>query len=192
MPPNQNEDVMSIFFQPLAEDKENIANVESLYKRAFPRNERAPLWLLIHKVAKGKLQFNSLYDNESWIGLISTSVCKYIVYVIYFAIDDTHRSGGFGSKVLTALKERNPDKRIVLTIEPINDKANNFTQRVKRKKFYEKNGYRSSGYIVEEFGQSFEMLLLGASISPEEIRMVYRSFIGRVLSLSPFMRVSEA
>jgi len=183
---------MSIFFQPLATDKENVDNVKSLYKRAFPTNERAPLWLLLHKAAKGKLQFNSLYDNASWIGLISTSAYKDIVYVIYFAIDDTYRSGGFGSKVLTALKESNPDKRIVLTIEPLNDKANNFSQRVKRKKFYDKNGYQSSGYMVEEFGQSFEMLLLGASISPEEIRMVYRSFLGRVLSLSPFMRISEA
>ena len=93
-------------------------------------------------------------------------------------IDASCRSGGHGTKVLTALRENHPDKRIVLNIERIDKQANNNTQRMKRKRFYEKNGHISTGIIVEdgiiveELGQPFEMLYRGGSITPEETRQV--------------------
>ncbi|MEL6881581.1 MAG: hypothetical protein AAFP09_13715, partial [Cyanobacteria bacterium J06607_10] len=57
------------------------------------------------------------------------------------------------------------------------------------KRFYEKNGYTSTGIIVEELGQPFEMLISGGSITSEETRQVYRSFLGKILSLLPVLRV---
>ena len=180
---------MSIDFVPAAIDKENSAKIESLYKDAFPKNERAPLWFLRHKAKQSNVAFNSLYDNESWIGLLYTTEYRDILLVIYLAIDASCRSGGYGTKVLTALRENHPNKRIVLNIEQIDKQADNNAQRVKRKRFYEKNGYTSTGIIVEELGQPFEMLISGGSITSEETRQVYRSFLGKILSLLPVLRV---
>ncbi|MEO1181913.1 MAG: GNAT family N-acetyltransferase [Cyanobacteria bacterium J06636_28] len=180
---------MSINFVPAAIDKENSTKLESLYQDAFPKNERAPLWFIRHKAKQSNVAFNSLYDNESWIGLLYTVEYRDILLVIYFAIDASCRSGGYGTKVLTALREDHPDKRLILNIEQIDKQADNNAQRVKRKRFYEKNGYTSTGIIVEELGQPFEMLILGGSITPEETRQVYRSFLGKILSLLPVLRV---
>ncbi|MEM6452613.1 MAG: GNAT family N-acetyltransferase [Cyanobacteria bacterium P01_D01_bin.105] len=182
---------MSIDFVPAGIDKKNSAKIESLYKDAFPKNERAPLWFLRYKAKQSNVAFNSLYDNESWIGLLYTIECGDILLVIYFAIDASCRSGGYGTKVLTALREGHPDKRIVLNIERIDEQADNNAQRVKRKRFYEKNGYTSTGIIVEELGQPFEMLILGGSITLEETRQVYGSFLGKIFSLLPVLRVRE-
>ncbi|MEM9809149.1 MAG: GNAT family N-acetyltransferase [Cyanobacteria bacterium P01_D01_bin.56] len=182
---------MSIDFVPAVIDKENSTKLESLYKEAFPKNERAPLWFLRHKAKQSNVAFNSLYDNESWIGLLYTVEYRDILLIVYFAIDASCRAGGYGTKVLTALRENHPNKRIVLNIEQIDKQADNNAQRVKRKRFYEKNGYTATGIIVEELGQPFEMLISGGSITPEETRQVYRSFLGKILNLLPVLRVRE-
>ncbi|MEO0538684.1 MAG: GNAT family N-acetyltransferase [Cyanobacteria bacterium P01_A01_bin.123] len=172
-------------------DKENSTKIKSLYENAFPKNERAPFWFLRHKAKQSNVSFNSLYDDESWIGLLYTIEYRDIILVFYFAIDAACRSGGYGTKVLTALRENHPDKRIVLNIEQIDERADNYAQRVKRKRFYGKNGYTSTGIIVEELGQPFEMLISGGSITPEETREVYRSLLGKILSLLPVLRVRD-
>ncbi|MEO1353309.1 MAG: GNAT family N-acetyltransferase [Cyanobacteria bacterium J06635_15] len=182
---------MSINFVPTVADTENSTKIQSLYKNAFPKSERAPFWFLLHKAKQSNVSFNSLYDDESWIGLIYTFEYGDIILVLYFAIDASCRSGGYGTKVLTALREDHPEKRIVLTIEPIEEQTDNYEQRVKRKRFYGKNGYTSAGIIVEGLGQPFEMLISGGSITPEETRQVYRSFLGKILSLLPVLRVRE-
>ena len=158
---------MSINFVPAATDKENSTKIKPLYENAFPKSERVPFWFLRHKAQQSNVSFNSLYDDESWIGLLYTFECDDIILVLYIAIDASCRSGGYGTKVLTGLREGHPDKRIVLTIEPIDEQADNYEQRVKRKKFYEKNGYTSAGIIVEGLGQPFEMLISGAPLLPK-------------------------
>ncbi|MEO1300405.1 MAG: GNAT family N-acetyltransferase [Cyanobacteria bacterium J06636_16] len=176
---------------PAAADKENSTQIKLLYETAFPKSERAPFWFLRKKSKQSNVSFNSLYEDESWIGLIYTLEFRDILLLLYLAIDASCRSGGYGSKVLRALKEMHPDKRIVLNIEPIDERADNYAQRVKRKSFYEKNGYTSTGIIVEELGQPFEMLILGGSITPEETREVYSSLLGKILSLLPLIRVRD-
>ncbi|NER08313.1 MAG: GNAT family N-acetyltransferase [Okeania sp. SIO3C4] len=186
---------MSINFVPAVADTENSTKIKSLYKNAFPKSERAPFWFLRQKAKQSNVSFNSLYDDESWIGLLYTFEYGDIILVLYFAIDASCRSGGYGTKVLTALREDHPDTRIVLTIEPIDEQAGNYEQRVKRKRFYEKNGYTSAGIIVEGLGQPFEMLISGGSVTTKDVRKVYRSFLGSflwtMLTLLPVLRVCE-
>ena len=117
---------MSINFLPAVADKEHSTQIESLYENAFPKSERAPFWFLRHKAKQSDVSFSSLYEDESWIGLIYMSEYEDILLVLYFAIDASCRSGGYGTKVLTALREDHPDKRIVLTIEPIDEQADNY------------------------------------------------------------------
>jgi GNAT superfamily N-acetyltransferase len=184
---------MSINFVAVGADKEHLTRIKSLYESAFPKSERAPFWFLRYKAQQCEVAFNSLFDDESWVGLLYTFEYRDILLVLYLAVDASCRSGGYGTKVLTTLREDHPDKRIVLTIEPIEELADNYEQRVKRKRFYEKNGYTSAGIIVEGLGQPFEMLISGGAIAPEDVRKVYRSFLGSflgtMLTLLPVLRV---
>jgi hypothetical protein len=169
-------------FIPVTKREVSYSKVRALYKKAFPKKEQVPLWMLFRNVKSRNASFNALYDNGKWVGLIYTIEHNNIVMVVYLAIDETCRSGGYGSKVLTSLKEKHPGKRIVLEIEKVDDRANNYEQRLKRKNFYKKNGYQSTGYITTLLGEKFEVMFIGGSISKVDLKGLYRILMGGFLS----------
>ena len=116
-----------------------------------------------------------------WIGLIYFTEHNGIVLIHFLAISQSYRSGGYGSKVLDLMKVIHSGKRIVLNIENLDKREKNYPQRVKRKSFYENNGFSSSDYIVKEPGEKLEMLIFGGRISKEEIEMMYKNLFGSVL-----------
>lgn len=172
---------MSINFRPLTKDDINYSKVIDLYKEAFPGVQRVPSWILRCIMRNGKVGFNVLYEYDIWIGLIYIVEYKDIVFVQFFAISESRRSGGYGSKVVDLMRDMHSGKRIVLNIEELDEQSENYQQRVKRKDFYGRNGFISSGYIVKEPGERLEMLILGGNISKEEIEAMYKSLFGSVL-----------
>ncbi len=174
---------MSIKFVTVSKNDKDYRKVVDLYKKAFPKKERFPLWLLFYKVKSKNAQFSSLYENDNWLGFLYTIEHKNIVLILYLAISETCRSGGYGTKVLTAIREKSVGKRIVLDIEEVDEKAQNYVQRFRRKRFYEKNDYRSSGYTINEMGQKFEVLILGDSMTKPALKEVYKHLAGNFLGL---------
>lgn len=172
---------MSIKFSPLTKYDVNYSNVIELYKEAFTTVRRVPSWILRYMMRKGKTGFSVIYQNDIWIGLIYITEYKDIVFVHFFAISTSHRSKGYGSKVVDSMRELYSENRIVLNIEELKAQSENYLQRVKRKAFYEKNGFSSSGYIVKEPEERLEMLILGGNISKEEIKAMYKSLFGGIL-----------
>ena len=172
---------MSINFRPLSKHDVNYLQVNDLYRKAFPGAHRIPVWLLNYKLKKGKKGFNILYEEDTWIGLIYSTEYKDIVFLQFLAISESFRSEGYGSKVLDSMRDIHFGKRLILNIEELDEQAKNCQQRIKRKAFYEKNGFRSSGYIVKEPEARYEMLVLGGSISKAEIEAIYKNLFGNVL-----------
>lgn len=172
---------MTIKFSPLSKDDINYSNVIELYKEAFTTVRRVPSWMLRYMMRKGKPGFSVLYENETWIGLIYITQYKDIVFVHFFAIDASHRSKGYGSKVLDSMREEYSQSRIVLNIEELGEHFENASQRVKRKAFYKNNGFSSSGYLIKEPEERLEMLILEGNISKAEIAAMYKSLFGGVL-----------
>lgn len=171
---------MSIKFSPLTQYDLNYSNVIALYKEAFTTVRQVPSWLLRCKMRKGKVGFSVLYENDTWIGLIYLTQYKDIIFVHFFAISELSRSFGYGSKVIDSIKELYTESRIVLNIEELDKQEENYLQRVKRKAFYLKNGFSSSGYIVKEPKEQLEMLILGGNIKKEEIDAMYKALYGGV------------
>ncbi len=172
---------MSINLRPLNQDDDNYLRVIDLYKSAFTTSQNIPSWLLRFKLRKGKVGFNVIYENDTWIGLIYMTEHKGIVFVHYFAISESCRSGGYGSKVMDLIKVKHAGKKIVLNIEKLDKQTPNYQQRVKRKAFYQRNGFNSSGYIVQEPREELEMLIFGGCISKEEIEAMYKHLFGRIV-----------
>ncbi|MBU2925700.1 GNAT family N-acetyltransferase [Colwellia sp. 4_MG-2023] len=173
---------MNINFKALNKHDANYTEVIKLYKEAFPGAKRIPTFLLRYKLRNGKEGFNVLYENDVWIGLIYSAEYKDIVFVQFLAISESLRSQGYGSKVMASLKDRYIGKRIILNIEELDKKAKNYEQRVKRKAFYEKNGFISTEYMVKEPDQKYEMLIREGSISKEEIESLYDDLFGSIIS----------
>jgi GNAT superfamily N-acetyltransferase len=174
---------MNITFSPISSGSSNYIELIDLYKEAFPEARKVPKWLLKYKLRNGKIGFSALYAQDKWIGLIHITEYEDILFIQSIAILASCRSKGFGSQVLISLKNQHLGKRIVLNIEVIDKKANNYQQRVKRKKFYEHNGFLSSGFTVQEPGEKLEMLIYGSGITKEEIESMYNDLFGNILGL---------
>ena len=174
---------MSITFLPISSSSPNYIKVIDLYKEAFPEARKVPKWFLKYQLRNGKLGFSALHTEDMWIGLIHITEYEDIVFIQSIAILESCRSKGFGSQVLESLKNEHLGKRIVLNIEVIDKQANNYQQRVKRKEFYENNGFLPSGFTVKEPGENLEMLIYGSGITKKEIEYMYKNLFGRVLGL---------
>lgn len=157
------------------------SNVKNLYLTAFPFAERMPYFLFKHLSKKENVGFYAVYDKSSFVGLVYNVYYKDIVYLFYFAINPTLRGKGYGSKVLAAMREKYYDRRIVLNIEECNEKSDNYSERLKRKNFYEKNGFFALDYKVREGGVVYEMMCCskgGKKVSKQEYYKIMESYFG--------------
>jgi hypothetical protein len=74
---------------------------------------------------------------------------------------------------LAYLKEKNPDRSVILNVEPLDDEAENAEERIRRIRFYEKNGFFDTGYDIEEIGGTFRVLATEKEINMDEYLRVF-------------------
>lgn len=131
--------------------------IKKLYINSFAREERYPFWL-VKSCAKGEnVEFNVIIDKNKLIGMEYLLKYNNTVYLFYLAIGLNQRGNGYGSKVLADLLERYKDKSIILCIERP-DENNETDIRIRRKKFYLKNGFYSTNKYTEDNGVEYEVL----------------------------------
>ncbi|MGN1302621.1 MAG: GNAT family N-acetyltransferase [Clostridia bacterium] len=155
--------------------------VTKLYNEAFPKDERIPIWLLKILARKNKAKFYGIYDNEKFVGLVYNIFYKDIVFVFYLAIDKATRGQGYGTKVLDSIKEKYKNYRIILCIEPVDENSDNYEQRVKRKNFYLKNGFKDSNYTIKEKNIIYEMLYYNENVILQEFQELMKNYFGKIL-----------
>ncbi len=110
----------------------------------------------------------SVWDNEEFCGFTLISVRDKSVYVFYVAIVDDKRSKGYGGKILDYLKETNPGRALMLNTEEINEAAANNEQRIRRLKFYERNGFRKMETQMIDDSGVYDILCTAPTFSKEE------------------------
>lgn len=161
-------------------DSKDWKKIKALYLRAFPAVERLPFWLLKKKTQRRIAEFCSLYDDDEWVGFIYTLKNDSLAYVFFLAIDDTKRSHGYGSKLISLLTERYAGLVIGLSAERPDDQAENNKQRIRRQKFYQRNDFLHSGYYsVEKGGEKFDFLTYqGQKIDPDEYPKIMHECLG--------------
>lgn len=129
---------------------------------AFPDEERLDTELLAQLSEQGRLELLGIYDNGNYIGFTVIFHSERSVYVFFLAIDPAWRSHGYGAAVLDELRKRYAGRQLVLDIEPLDSAAPNYEQRLRRKNFYLRNGFRESGCFFKYCGMCFEVLYDGA------------------------------
>jgi len=156
--------------------------IKHLYRTAFPKEERAPLFFLFQKARQKNNSFYAIVDNEEFVGLVYTIETEKMVYVFFFAIEEAKRGKGYGTKVLSLIKEMYPDRAVTLEIEDTADKdADNYTQRINRLGFYQRNGFKQLQIRVNEAGVVFELLSTEEGITREEFLGLMKNFLGATL-----------
>ena len=162
-------------------DMKTVLKVRRLYLDSFPDFERLPFWLVLYKSRKNDSNLYVIYDDEQFVGLTNLAYYKDIVYLYYLAIAPSQQSQGYGSEILSYLKDTYPDKRILLNIEKVDKTSENYTQRLNRKKFYELNGFQNADFEIVTEEITYEILYSGAHVAKHEYDALFKSYLNPVL-----------
>lgn len=157
-------------------DKSKFWNeINVLAKEAFPVEEYLSPEKLLKMSKNGNLDFLLLTDNKQFVGFAVTQIYKNMVYLFFLAIDPINRSKGYGGKTITALKNIYPGMQQVVDLEKIDAKTSNCEQRIKRKEFYLKNGYKETGLFLSYLGVDYEVLCMNDKFDEENFKKLMAS-----------------
>ena len=92
--------------------KETEKQYRALYLSAFPKEERAPWWLLKRRAKQGRAEALAAMDDGRFAGMAYVVTLGDMAYLFYLAVEEGQRGRGTGGKIIAALRERFPDKRI--------------------------------------------------------------------------------
>lgn len=173
---------MKITFKRVKSGNPDIGKLKQLYMRAFPADERAPFLLLLIRTRRRNIDFWSLYHNDEWAGLLYVINERDLSYVFYLALTENMREKGIGSAVLQAAHMHYKGKRLFLAIEQLDKSADNYSDRVRRRSFYIRNGFNATGRKLQEGKVVYEILGCGGDVLPKEYRSMMKKFAGHILS----------
>ena len=150
----------------LKNNKQYYENAKKLYNTAFPPAERIPFVILYRKAKGSNVTFFAVTQGDEFKGLVYTVWFNDIVFIFYLAVSPDARGNGIGSKILSLVKDKFPNCRLVLNIEALDENAENNDERIKRREFYVKNGFFGAGYYVREYSVIFEYMCYSKDFIP--------------------------
>ncbi len=150
--------------------------VEKLAKEAFPPEEYLAPSELIKMSEQGGLDFWGLYDNDNFVGFMVITIYEDMCYLFFLAIDSSIRSKGYGGQALLILDEIYPNKQQVVDFEMVDELAPNNSQRITRKAFYLKNGYKETGKCLSYRNVDFEILCRDDNFNFETFKQMLKGF----------------
>ncbi len=139
-------------------ESRDLSEAKRLYRTAFPKEEQMPFWTLRFLTLIKGIELTCYREDDCFCGFTYTVTEGSVVFVLFFAVSADLRGKGYGSSILAELKKRNPNRSIILNVEPLDADAENAEERVRRMRFYEKNGFFDTGYDIEEIGGTFRVL----------------------------------
>lgn len=137
--------------------KKYLDEIKTLYLKSFPKHERRSFDQLKKIVSSKKGQILSILYQDQFTGFLILLKHKEATLIDYFAIKEEFRGKSIGSKALSKLDNGNP---IIIEIEPVDQKSPNNYQRMKRKSFYERLGFKSKDILIDWYETSFELMSL--------------------------------
>ena len=150
-------------------DTENLDEIQALYERAFPENERRPFMGMLNSQNRST-EVLALYDGELFCGFAILLNGLEISHIIYLAIEENLRNRGYGSMALDVLQKHKSGKRIIVDIEMEVPGADNNEQRRRRKEFYIRNGYVQTVIRYRWQEEDYEIMSHGGIVSEEDYK----------------------
>lgn len=142
-------------------DFPEMEKLNLLAQEAFPIEEYIAPMELIKMSQKNDLDVWALYDEKTFVGFMVTVVYQKMAYLFFLAIDSSCRSKGYGSAALSEFSKKYSTCQQVVDMEMLDQAAANKEQRILRKRFYLRNGYKESEHYLTYFGVSYEVLYKG-------------------------------
>ncbi len=157
----------------------DLPKIRALYREAFPLIERAPFALLKKRAKEGRATMLVAVDRGAFCGFFYVLDDSELAYVFYFAVDPAQRGQGRGSEMLALLRRYYSGKRLFLALEAPDDAADNAEQRLRRWRFYERNGFVQLPGHIKEGSVVFEVMGIGGRVHAEEYGRLVRAWCGK-------------
>ena len=145
-----------------------------LYQSAFPAGEKKPFSMIRTMCKKGKSDVWYCTDDGKFAGLVITINGPDKILLDYLAVAKNRRGQGIGSEMLKKMREQYSGKGVFLEIEIVDETAENYEERKRRKQFYLSNNMTPMNVFVELFGVDMELLGFDCQISFDEYQDFYR------------------
>jgi len=144
--------------------------VNLLAKEAFPPEEYLAPEQLLKMVEADNFDFWILSDGDAFAGFMVVQTHKNLAYLFFLAIDFTCRGKGYGSRAIETLRALYPAKIQVVDFEMLDESASNNIQRIKRRQFYLKNGYKETGLFLSYLGVNYEVFCISDHFDTQEFK----------------------
>ncbi|MFC6261785.1 GNAT family N-acetyltransferase [Levilactobacillus fujinensis] len=152
--------------------------VRRLYLKSWPTTEQVPFSILRFKAQSSIVHFYSLYDANQFVGFTYLIFHEDTIYIFYLAIEPASQTQGYGGELLEQLKATYPQKRLSVTIEYLSTRADNYTQRVQRRRFFENHGFKMADFWIEEQGLPYQVMTWNGDMQSKELEKVVRHYSG--------------
>ncbi len=153
--------------------------IKKLYKRAFPKDERAPFGVLVKRADPKKADFWGAYDGGEFVGMAYTVKSPRLAYLYYLAVNANKRDKGYGTEIVAELKRRYDGRVLFLALESLDKTAKNYDRRVRRHGFYERCGFSDLPYKIKEASVVYDVMSYGGEFMPHEYRDMMSDFLGK-------------
>ena len=148
--------------------------IQSLYLRAFPKEEQMPWFLVRFLILQRDVDVHGYYEGDRFCGFTFSAATEQVLFVLFFAVAEELRGQGYGSKILQLLQREKPGRTIVLNVELLDPGAENYAERCSRVAFYKKNGFYDTQYDIDEVGGTFRVLATRQTLDVEGYLQVFR------------------
>ena len=150
------------------------ARIRQLYTTAFPKEEQMPWYLLRLLSLRRGIGVDGYYADGRFCGMTFAAATDRVLFVLFLAVEADVRGQGYGSAILEKLRRTYPEHTILLNVELLDPKAENYAQRVQRMHFYKKNGFYDTGYDIDEVGGTFRVLSTAPKLCVADYQQVFR------------------
>lgn len=151
----------------LSECMSDLSEIKDLYIRSFPINECREFDDFLHIHSKNFEPY-IFYKDNMFVGFAFLLNYKDISHILYLSILEQYRNQGLGSEILSLIHDLKINQRIIVDVERQNELMNNNLQRIKRKQFYFRNGYKTTDIKYRWRNEDFDVLIYGNHITYEE------------------------
>ena len=143
--------------------------MSELYSSAFTEIEKVPEENILRTIGRGG-KLIEYRDDGRFIGFTLTFTSGEWTFWIYLATIPEVRGKGYGSKLIDMVRETHPGKRIFLVVEPMDVTSDDYEMRVRRQRFYERNGCVNSDITLISDDAPFDSMYVSGVLTEDEMR----------------------
>ena len=143
-------------------NKKAKKEISELFLEAFPEDERPPLSIFLKSLEKKEITMLTFYDESKFIGFAYLAIHKDICCLYFFAVVKEFRHQGYGGQIIELLKKEYRDYVLMICYEEVDQKYENYEERVSRKAFYQHHGFLDNKIKTNEYGVIYETAYIGS------------------------------